>query len=306
MASRSAPRSPPDADAGDDAATAAGHQAAAIFQHRGGQLRRRGAGAKSAAGARRECRDCRTTERAALDQGPERISEADRCRAVRAGGHAAVRDSGAARYRFRRDLRSPAASRMVDRRRRSSTGRAGRAISIPTSAASTISRLRVARCASISASSLRLSFDDPVDRMIGAHLIALLCPAGRLTAEPAAIADAMAIPLERVEVGACAHDALRSGRAVRARPEGVPGRTARRTQSAGSGDGGAARQSRTAGASRYAAADDDLWRRCRRSRGHDRRDPRARSEAGGELRDVAGAARGARHPDATRPRRGSG
>ena len=46
---------------------------------------------------------------------------------------------------------------------------------------------------------LRLSFDDPVDRMIGAHLIALLCPAGRLTAEPAAIAAAMAIPLERVE-----------------------------------------------------------------------------------------------------------
>jgi RNA polymerase sigma-54 factor len=46
---------------------------------------------------------------------------------------------------------------------------------------------------------LRLSFADPVDRMIGAHLIALLCPAGRLTAEPAAIADAMAIPLERVE-----------------------------------------------------------------------------------------------------------
>jgi RNA polymerase sigma-54 factor len=46
---------------------------------------------------------------------------------------------------------------------------------------------------------LRLSFADPVDRMIGAHLIALLCPAGRLTAEPAAIADAMALPLERIE-----------------------------------------------------------------------------------------------------------
>jgi RNA polymerase sigma-54 factor len=46
---------------------------------------------------------------------------------------------------------------------------------------------------------LRLSFGDPVDRMIGAHLIALLCPAGRLTADPAAIADAMAIALERVE-----------------------------------------------------------------------------------------------------------
>jgi RNA polymerase sigma-54 factor len=35
--------------------------------------------------------------------------------------------------------------------------------------------------------------------MIGAHLIALLCPAGRLTADPAAIAGAMAIPHERVE-----------------------------------------------------------------------------------------------------------
>ena len=46
---------------------------------------------------------------------------------------------------------------------------------------------------------LRLNFDDPVDRMIGAHLIALLCPAGRLTARPVDIADAMALPLERVE-----------------------------------------------------------------------------------------------------------
>jgi RNA polymerase sigma-54 factor len=46
---------------------------------------------------------------------------------------------------------------------------------------------------------LRLTFPDPIDRMIGAHLIALLCPAGRLTAQPAAIAHAMALPLERIE-----------------------------------------------------------------------------------------------------------
>jgi RNA polymerase sigma-54 factor len=46
---------------------------------------------------------------------------------------------------------------------------------------------------------LRLSFPDPVDRMIGAHLIALLCPAGRLTADPKAIATAMLLPLERIE-----------------------------------------------------------------------------------------------------------
>ena len=46
---------------------------------------------------------------------------------------------------------------------------------------------------------LRLNFTDPVDRMIGAHLIALLCPAGRLTADPVAIALAMGLPLDRVE-----------------------------------------------------------------------------------------------------------
>src|ERR1700722_15205069 len=46
---------------------------------------------------------------------------------------------------------------------------------------------------------LRLNFTDPVDRMIGAHLIALLCPAGRLTAEPFAIAAAMGLKLARVE-----------------------------------------------------------------------------------------------------------
>ena len=46
---------------------------------------------------------------------------------------------------------------------------------------------------------LRLSFFDPVDRMVGAHLIALLCPAGRLTAAPADIATAMGLPLEKVE-----------------------------------------------------------------------------------------------------------
>ena len=46
---------------------------------------------------------------------------------------------------------------------------------------------------------LRLTFADQADRMIGFHLIALLCPAGRLTAAPADIAEAMGITLERVE-----------------------------------------------------------------------------------------------------------
>ena len=46
---------------------------------------------------------------------------------------------------------------------------------------------------------LRLGFADPVERMIGAHLIALLDPAGRLSAEPADIARALGCDLARVE-----------------------------------------------------------------------------------------------------------
>ncbi len=46
---------------------------------------------------------------------------------------------------------------------------------------------------------LRLNFADPAERLIGAHLIALLCPAGRLTATPEAIAGAMGVTVERVE-----------------------------------------------------------------------------------------------------------
>ncbi len=49
------------------------------------------------------------------------------------------------------------------------------------------------------AEQLRLGFADPVERMIGAHLIALLCPAGRLTAALEAIAEAMGVALARVE-----------------------------------------------------------------------------------------------------------
>lgn len=49
------------------------------------------------------------------------------------------------------------------------------------------------------AEQLRLGFADPADRLIGAHLIALLDPAGRLTAEPAALAAALGAELARVE-----------------------------------------------------------------------------------------------------------
>jgi RNA polymerase sigma-54 factor len=46
---------------------------------------------------------------------------------------------------------------------------------------------------------LRLSFASPIDRLIGAHLIALLEPSGRLAAAPEAIAQALGISTAKVE-----------------------------------------------------------------------------------------------------------
>ncbi len=46
---------------------------------------------------------------------------------------------------------------------------------------------------------LRLGIADPAERLIGAHLIALLDPSGRLAAEPSAIAAALGTSLDAVE-----------------------------------------------------------------------------------------------------------
>ncbi len=45
---------------------------------------------------------------------------------------------------------------------------------------------------------LRLTFDDPQDRLVGAYLIAMLNSAGRVPAEDSAIAAAIGLPTERV------------------------------------------------------------------------------------------------------------
>lgn len=46
---------------------------------------------------------------------------------------------------------------------------------------------------------LRLAFGVPRERLIGAHLLTLLDPAGRLSATPAALAAALGAPLEEIE-----------------------------------------------------------------------------------------------------------
>ena len=45
---------------------------------------------------------------------------------------------------------------------------------------------------------LRLNFTDPVDRLIGAHFIALLCPAGRVATADQVLAEALGIEVARV------------------------------------------------------------------------------------------------------------
>ena len=142
--------------------------------------------------------------------------------------------------------------------------------------------------------------------MIGAHLIALLCPAGRLTAEPAAIAEAMALPLERVE-------AVRA-RMMRFDPVGLFARDLRECLAAQ-----LAERNRLDPAMAALLDNLDLLARRELRRlmalcGVDAedladmiaRDPRARSEAGGELRRGAGAACGAGHADARRARTTAG
>jgi RNA polymerase sigma-54 factor len=49
------------------------------------------------------------------------------------------------------------------------------------------------------AQQLRLGFSEPADRLIGAHLIALLDGAGRITADPVAIAAGLGATIDRVE-----------------------------------------------------------------------------------------------------------
>ncbi len=138
-------------------------------------------------------------ERAAIDQiVPRADAPVDAADAV-SGGQPAHRGRSAPRcrpfqqLRHRRCQRRRAPGRADGWRRRAATA------SNQTTAASTTWPERTGPCANILGEQLRLSFSDPIDRMIGAHLIALLCPAGRLTAEPAAIAAAMNLPLERIE-----------------------------------------------------------------------------------------------------------
>ena len=269
------------ADSGHDAATASGHQAAAIFQRRGHHLRRGGAGTQSAAGARRRRRSADHRAGRAWTRcrsAPTRPADAAQ---MRAGGYAAHPKRQPARYRS--TPKTYDAGGVADgatmARSRSAARRQSRDFDGDDRGIEDIADERRPLRDHLG-EQLRLSFADPVDRMIGAHLIALLCPAGRLTADPAAIAEAMAIAAGAGRGGACAHDALRPGRPVRARPEGMPG--------------GAAGRARTGSIRRWRRCS-TIWncwrgailrrlmsrlrRRCRGPGRHDRRDPRARSEA---------------------------
>ena len=248
------------------------------------RLRRGGAGAQSAAGTRRARRRTAAGERAAAR--PDRAAErrrwidAARCARVRHPAH---------RRRLRRWMPTTPRPTIAG-----GAGDGAPLVRTAWTAAAAAHRFRAATTAASTTSpatrrplrdhlgeQLRLIFDDPVDRMIGAHLIALLCPAGRLTADPAGDRDAMDLPLERIE-------AVRA-RMMRFDPVGLFARDLKECLAAQLAErnrldpamADAAGQPRSAGAARDPAADGAVRRRCRRPGRHDRRDPRAGSQAGG-------------------------
>ena len=147
---------------------------------------------------RDEATDLPPAERAALDQIDPRIERPmDTADAANADSLPAGRRRRSIANTPRPTI--PAAPATARRWSGGMEGRGGSTVSTATTAASTSSPSALPPLREHLGEQLRLSFQDPVDRMIGAHLIALLCPAGRLTADPAAIATAMELPLERIE-----------------------------------------------------------------------------------------------------------
>ena len=124
----------------------------------------------------------------------------------------------------------------------------------PTIAASRISRNPPPPCANICSEQLRLSFPDAADRLIGAYLIALLEPSGRLTVGSDGAGPGHGHGCRKGGGGAPAHDALRADRHVRPRPARMPRGATGREQPARSGHADPARQSRSAGPPRHAAS----------------------------------------------------
>ena len=159
-------------------------------------------------------------------------------------------------------------------RARSSRGAAAICRSPVTTAPSRTWPTRPARPSRDLGEQLRLSFADPVDRMIGAHLIALLCPAGRLTAEPAAIARAMAAAtgpwIETVRQVMLRFDP--SGMFARDLKECLGAQLADRNR-LDPGDAGIAEQPGSAGPSGSARADEPLRGGRRGPGGDDQRAP---------------------------------
>ena len=89
------------------------------------------------------------------------------------------------------------------------------------------------------------------ERLIGLHLIDLVDEAGYLREPLEEVAARLGCPLAAVEAVLAAPAAVRSARRVRPLAQGMPGAAAARGEPARSGDGGAARPSRSAGRGRH-------------------------------------------------------
>ena len=290
--------------AGHDAAAAAGDQAAAVLQHGSRRLRRGGARAEPAARARR-------ARPAGPGRRPRRRTSCPPAPRARRTPQPPAHAGRAARARPPAPLDADCEQRLRRRRCgwRAAPGimaAAGRAISATTSRG--IEDMADARphAARASRRAARGStFHDPVDRLIAAHLIALL-DAGRAPAGRALRRSPQAMGMRR---------SARSRRCARGcstsiRPACSPATCANAWRSSSPSATGSipAMQALLDNLELLARrdmrrADGGLRRRCRGPGGHGRRDPRARSEARRQLRPAPAPTRGARYPDAAGPGR---
>ena len=150
---------------------------------------------------------------------------------------------------------------------------------------------------------MTLAIADPVRRMIGQYLIDLVDESGYLVRRSRR-SGGKARHQRRRGRGRPRHPAnLRSARHLRARPRRMPGDPAQGARPLRSGDAGAGRAARSACPARFRRLEENLRRRRRGSRRHDRRNAAAQSEARAGFRLGAGAADRAGRFRAARARR---
>ena len=225
--------------AGDDAAVAAGDQAAAARQSSSSPSTSR---RRPSQNPLLEITEVQRATASATDEDPPRDARAPRPSRPRPRSTSITTRSTPMRASPSHvaDPRAAVFERWPEWRRGRRFGR----IRYPARPASTRRCRARRRCASISSAQLGLDVVDPVDRLIGIHLIDTIDDAGYLTGDLESIAATVGCEVARVEASARRAPGPRPAGGAGAQPFGMSGDSAARAQSAGPRDPGVARQPR--------------------------------------------------------------